>query len=407
MKNKLRLKQYIASTLIVFICLFVMFLILNIYEYKTYTKNFNNKISAIVTLVKDKYPEITDKEIIEIINSNKQSDDSFFLKYGIDIDNKAVLLENDKSYHTFLLINMSFLIITIASLCILYFRYNYKRKNDIKDIIKYIEQINRRNYELEIDTISEDELSILKNEIYKTAVMLKEAALNSNKDKLNLKKSLEDISHQLKTPLTSILVLLDNLIDEPDMDSSIRNDFIIDIKRNVININFLVQALLKLSKFDANTVHFIKKENDLEMIVKEAIKNVSTLCDLRNINIKLNTLENAKVMCDAKWQIEAITNIIKNAIEHSKDNSSIIINIDNNRVYSKIEVIDFGDGISKRDIKHIFERFYKGENATSNSIGIGLALAKTIIEEDKGTIAVESNESNTKFTIKYFKLTFE
>ncbi len=407
MKNKLRLKQYITSTLIVFICLFVMFLILNIYEYKTYTKNFNNKISAIVTLVKDKYPEITDKEIIEIINSNKQSDDSFFLKYGIDIDNKAVLLENDKSYHTFLLINMSFLIITIASLCILYFRYNYKRKNDIKDIIKYIEQINRRNYELEIDTISEDELSILKNEIYKTAVMLKEAALNSNKDKLNLKKSLEDISHQLKTPLTSILVLLDNLIDEPDMDSSIRNDFIIDIKRNVININFLVQALLKLSKFDANTVHFIKKENDLEMIVKEAIKNVSTLCDLRNINIKLNTLENAKVECDAKWQIEAITNIIKNAIEHSKDNSSIIINIDNNRVYSKVEVIDFGDGISKRDIKHIFERFYKGENATSNSIGIGLALAKTIIEEDKGTIAVESNESNTKFTIKYFKLTFE
>ena len=407
MKNKLRLKQYITSTLIVFICLFVMFLILNIYEYKTYTKNFNNKISAIVTLVKDKYPEITDKEIIEIINSNKQSDDSFFLKYGIDIGNKAVLLENDKSYHTFLIINMSFLIITIASLCILYFRYNYKRKNDIKDIIKYIEQINRRNYELEIDTISEDELSILKNEIYKTAVMLKEAALNSNKDKLNLKKSLEDISHQLKTPLTSILVLLDNLIDEPDMDSSIRNDFIIDIKRNVININFLVQALLKLSKFDANTVHFIKKENNLEMIVKEAIKNVSTLCDLRNINIKLNTLENAKVECDAKWQIEAITNIIKNAIEHSKDNSSIIINIDNNRVYSKIEVIDFGDGISKRDIKHIFERFYKGENATSNSIGIGLALAKTIIEEDRGTIAVESNESNTKFTIKYFKLTFE
>ena len=407
MKNKLRLKQYITSTLIVFICLFVMFLILNIYEYKTYTKNFNSKISAIVTLVKDKYPEITDKEIIEIINSNKQSDDSFFLKYGIDIDNKAVLLENDKSYHTFLIINMSFLIITIASLCILYFRYNYKRKNDIKDIIKYIEQINRRNYELEIDSISEDELSILKNEIYKTAVMLKEAALNSNKDKLNLKKSLEDISHQLKTPLTSILVLLDNLIDEPDMDSSIRNDFIIDIKRNVININFLVQALLKLSKFDANTVHFIKKENDLEMIVGEAIKNVSTLCDLRNINIKLNTLENAKVECDAKWQIEAITNIIKNAIEHSKDNSSIIINIDNNRVYSKIEVIDFGDGISKRDIKHIFERFYKGENATSNSIGIGLALAKTIIEEDKGSIAVESNETNTKFTIKYFKLTFE
>ena len=185
--------------------------------------------------------------------------------------------------------------------------------------------------------------------------MLKEAALNSNKDKLNLKKSLEDISHQLKTPLTSILVLLDNLIDEPDMDSSIRNDFIIDIKRNVININFLVQALLKLSKFDANTVHFIKKENDLEMIVKEAIKNVSTLCDLRNINIKLNTLENAKVECDVKWQIEAITNIIKNAIEHTDINGKIKIMLEETPMSISITISDNGEGIEKSDIKNIFK----------------------------------------------------
>ena len=111
--------------------------------------------------------------------------------------------------------------------------------------------------------MSEDELSILKNEIYKTTIMLKESAENSNKDKINLKKSLEDISHQLKTPLTSILVMLDNIIEDPDMDINVRNDFVRDIKRNVVNINFLVQALLKLSKFDANTVHFIKKEYNL------------------------------------------------------------------------------------------------------------------------------------------------
>ena len=127
-------------------------------------------------------------------------------------------------------------------------RYNHKREKDIKDIAKCIEEINKKNYELEIDSISEDELSILKNEIYKTTIMLKEAADNSTKDKINLKKSLEDISHQLKTPLTSILVMLDNIIEDPDMDSSIRNDFIVDIKRNVNNINFLVQTLLKLSK---------------------------------------------------------------------------------------------------------------------------------------------------------------
>ena len=404
MKNKIRLKQYFISTLIVAICLFVLFLALNIYEYHTYTNNFNNKIGAIVNVIKDKYPEITDKEIITILNSNDFESNDFFTKYGIDINNKSVLLNNDKDYHTFLIVNMSFLTLSIVILLIVFIRYNHKKENDIKEIIKCIEQINKKNYELQIDSMSEDELSILKNEIYKTTIMLKESAENSNKDKMNLKKSLEDISHQLKTPLTSILVMLDNIIEDPDMDINVRNDFVRDIKRNVVNINFLVQALLKLSKFDANTVHFIKKEYNLKNIVDESIKNVSTLCDLRNINIELTIKNDSKIMCDSKWQIEAITNILKNSIDHSKDNQKVIINVENNNVYSTVEIKDFGDGISKKDISHIFERFYKGENATSDSIGIGLALAKTIIEEDNGNISVKSNKNGTKFTIKYFKL---
>ena len=405
MKNKIELKKYIISTLIVFICLFVLFLFLNIYEYKTYTKNFNNKISAIINVIKKDYPKITDKEIIKIINNDKIETNDFFNKYGIDVNNKSILIKNDRDYHKFLAINLSFLTITVVILLIIYIRYNYKKEKDIKDIIKCIEQINKKNYEMQIDSISEDELSILKNEIYKTTIMLKEAAENSSKDKLNLKKSLEDISHQLKTPLTSILVMLDNIIEDSNMEEKIRNDFIVDIKRNVLNINFLVQSLLKLSKFDANTVHFVKQENDLKTIVEESIKNVSTLCDLRNINIKLNIKENSKIICDDKWQIEALTNIIKNAIEHSKNNSNIIINIENNNVYSMIEVIDFGEGIAKKkDIKHIFERFYRCKNTKTDSIGIGLALAKTIIEEDKGTISVESNKLETKFIIKYYKI---
>lgn len=404
MKNKIELKKYIISTLIVFICLFVLFLFLNIYEYKTYTKNFNNKISAIINVIKKDYPKITDKEIIKIINNDTLKTNDFFNKYGIDVNNKSILIKNDRDYRKFLAINLSFLTITVVILLIIYIRYNYKKEKDIKDIIKCIEQINKKNYEIQIDSISEDELSILKNEIYKTTIMLKEAAENSSKDKLNLKKSLEDISHQLKTPLTSILVMLDNIIEDSNMEEKIRNDFIVDIKRNVLNINFLVQSLLKLSKFDANTVHFVKQENNLKTIIEESIKNVSTLCDLRNINIKLNIKENSKIICDDKWQIEALTNIIKNAIEHSKNNSNIIINIENNNVYSMIEVIDFGEGIAKKDIKHIFERFYRCKNTKTDSIGIGLALAKTIIEEDKGTISVESNKLETKFIIKYYKI---
>ena len=252
--------------------------------------------------------------------------------------------------------------------------------------------------------MSEDELSILKNEIYKTTIMLKEAADNSNKDRIKLKKSLEDISHQLKTPITSILIMLDNIIEDPDMDASVRNDFIIDIKRNVANINFLVQTLLKLSKFDSNTVNFINKETKISDIVNESIKNVSSLSDLKNINIELNIKNNSKIVCDLKWQIEAITNLLKNAIEHSKDNEKVVITVDSNNVYSMIEIQDLGDGIAEKDLPHIFERFYKGENSTSESIGIGLALAKTIIEQDNGNISVDSDGNGTRFIVKYFKL---
>ena len=162
--------------------------------------------------------------------------------------------------------------------------------------------------------------------------------------------------------------------------------------------------MLKLSKFDSNTVHFNKKEASIKDIINESIKNVSVLCDLKNINIDLNINNNDKIICDKMWQVESITNIIKNAIDHSLNDSKVIINVESNNVYSMIEITNFGDAIDKDDIKHIFERFYKGKNATSESIGIGLALSKTIIEEDKGSISVESNKDETTFTIKYFKI---
>lgn len=402
MKNNIKLKRYFVITFLVSIWLLVLFLIINTFEYRTYTKNFNNKISQLVEKVQEKYPTISEIEIIEILNDSKNNKSNIFEKYGIDVDKTSILIENDKSYHTFLILNISFMIVVIIVLVVIFLQYNRKTEKDIKNITKYIEQINKKNYELQIDSISEDELSILKNEVYKTTIMLKEAAENSNIDKINLKKSLEDISHQLKTPLTSILIMLDNLIDEPNMEKSIREDFIRDIKREVLNINFLIQAILKLSKFDSNTICFIKEDIEIKDIIDEAIKNVSTLCDLRNINIEVNGSGKEKINCDFRWQVEAITNILKNCVEHSKDNQKVIIKYSQNNIYTKLEIKDFGDGISKKDLPHIFERFYKDENSSEESIGIGLALSKTIIEEDNGSINVQSDKNGTTFTIKYF-----
>ncbi len=398
MKNN-KLSRYIFLALIILISLLFLFLVINKIEYDRYTYNLNNKVSSIINSVQEKYPNLTEKEIIEILNNN-DNNSKFLEKYSIY--DKSAIIENDNYYSQFLIINILIIVLSFMFILLLFIKYNKNREKEINDITKYLEELNKKNYYLKIDSNTEDELSILRNEIYKTTVMLKEIAENSLNDKLNLKESLENISHQLKTPLTSILVMLDNLIDDPDMDKNIRNDFIMDIKKQIININFLVQAILKLSKFDSNTIHFIKEKVLLKDIIDEAVKNVSVLCDLKNIIIEIKSDNGAQLDCDFKWQVEAITNIIKNCIEHSKNNQKIEIKYGSYNVYSYIEIKDYGNGISQKDIKHIFERFYKGENSANESIGIGLALSKAIIEEDNGNIDVESSNKGTKFVIKYF-----
>ena len=404
MKNKVRLKKYLLLSAFISICILSLFLIIRVYEYKTYTNNFNNKLDMIIGTIKEKYPDISDTEIIKIINNEETTATDIFKQYGIELDKDSLILENNKDFTRFLILDGIAFIGIIFGLIGLFLIYDRKKDKELAQITKYIEEINRKNYSLKIDEISEDELSILKNEIYKTTIMLKENADNSLKDKINLKKSLEDISHQLKTPLTSILVILDNLIDDEDMPKEVRQDFIRDIKREVSSINFLVQSILKLSKFDSNTIKFIKENILLKDIVNESVKNVSMLCDLKNVDIEVNGESKAKVNCDFMWEVEAVTNMIKNCVEHSNNESKIIVNYEQNNVYSSITIQDFAGGIDKKDLPHIFERFYKGKNASQDSVGIGLALAKTIIENDNGNINVETDNIGTKFIIKYFAL---
>ena len=404
MENKIGLKKYLLVTFLISVGAIILFVCINEYEAYIYRKNTNGKIGAIIGSVINKYPEVTEDEIIEIVNRTDNNNDykKILKKYGIDYENEYILDKNNRLTVKFLVIKIVFLVIVIGIIVCIFLVYNGQKDKELGKITNYIQRINKKEYALDIDEMSEDELSILKNEVYKTTVMLKEIASNTNKDKLQLKHSLEDISHQLKTPLTSILVMLDNLIDDEDMDKSIRNEFLRDIKRDVTNINFLVQAILKLSKFDANTINFIKSDKLLKEIVDEAIKNVSALCDLRNISIDVESDDNAKINCDFKWQVEAITNILKNCIEHSNDSSKIDIKCSENSVYAMISIRDYGEGISKEDLPHIFERFYKSANSSEDSVGIGLCLAKTIIEEDKGSIFVESDYKGTIFTIKYY-----
>ena len=404
MKNKIELKKMCITSCIVIIIFLITFSILIYKQYKTYTYNFNQKIAGIIDNVLEKYPDIEKREIVEILNSSDKTNNEILREYGIELDKDSVILENNTDFQKFIIIDISTLIVFILILSIIVFKYNHSESKKINEITKYIEEINRGNYKLNIEENTEDELSILKNELYKITIMLKEVAENSQKDKTTLKDSLSDISHQIKTPITSILIMLDNILSDENMPEDIKKDFIKDIKREIINIKFLVESILKLSKIDSNSIKFIKKEVFIKDIINEAVKNVSMLSELKNIEIIVSGDDSIKTICDLKWQVEAITNILKNCIEHSYENKKIYINYNQNNMYTELKIEDNGTGIDAKDLPHIFERFYKGKNSSSDSVGIGLALSKSIIESNNGYIQVDSElNKGTTFIIKYLK----
>ena len=236
--------------------------------------------------------------------------------------------------------------------------------------------------------------------MYTTTVSLKSLYAKENEERIKIKDNLADISHQLKTPLTSILLMIDTLLEE-NVSKEKQKEYLNDIRTQLENINFLIIAMLKLSRFDANVVVFEKREIVVKDLLFDVLKNVDILRELKNINIHVSGKNDVKFVGDYKWECEAITNILKNGIEYSKDNGDIYINYKDNGMYVSIDIIDCGAGISNEDMKHIFERFYK-KNNNSNNFGIGLSLAKEIVERDNGTIRVSSN-NGTKFSIRYYK----
>lgn len=396
MKNKKKYSKLIMFTLITF----GIIILLNVMLYYQVNKNYNNKIVNIIITIKEKYPEIKDDELFDTIKNNVKT--NTFNRYSFDLDGIVLIKENKTIFVSyFIILLFIYLIICLVYLTIII--NNDKRKQkEINEVIKIIEEINNKNYSFKMKDINEEDLSLLKNEIYKTTIMLNEISEISKKDKKELEESLEDISHQLKTPLTSILIMIDTLLDDEDMDQNTREDFLRNMKREVMNINFLVKSILKLSRLDTNTVKFISKKESVKEIINEAILNVSLLSDLKNVKIETN-LSDSFIICDYKWQIEALTNILKNSIEHSYENNKVLIESSENNAYVKITIKDFGSGIAKEDINHIFERFYKGKDSDYDSIGIGLALSKSIIEKQNGKISVASSDDGTTFTIKYFK----
>lgn len=278
----------------------------------------------------------------------------------------------------------------------------YKKNKKIKNLSTYMNNILNNNYSLDIRDYEEGNLSNLKNDIYKMTVKLKEQRDLSQKEKKYLEEVLSDISHQLKTPLTSMYVINDVLLSDKKIDDSKKQEFLIKNRKELERIEWLVTSLLKMSRLDSGSEKIILKETKIDDLIRKTVTPLEIPIELKNQHLILDYDKNIKLNIDLNWTTEALINILKNAHEHTKENGTIQIKVKDTVIYTEIEIIDTGEGISTTDLPHIFERFYKGKT-NKESIGIGLNMAKKIINLEKGDIKVISNSNGTTFNIKFYK----
>lgn len=360
--------------------------------------------AALLGNVKVKYPDIAEEEWISMLNSSNGYEEGRALleRYGIFEGDTVLLAGEDVKVKLFFSLNVT-LLLTCIGVTIFLARYFGKHRARIRQMEEYVHKLLQGKYALDITENEEDALSDLKNELYKITVMLKENADVQKRQKSALADSLADISHQLKTPLTSVMVLLDNLSESSHMEERTRRRFLAEITRQLENINWLVAALLKLSRLDAGVVEFERQQVDVDALLFSVTEKLKPSAERRHVRIKREGEKKAVVSGDFGWLAEAVTNIVKNAIEHSYADSEVVITVKTNAVYTAIFVRDFGEGIGEEERRHIFERFYRSGYANEDSVGIGLSLAKEIIERQQGYLTVEAKEQGALFEIKFLK----
>lgn len=274
----------------------------------------------------------------------------------------------------------------------------YKNLNDLND---YLSLVCKGIYDMNIDDNTEGELSILKNNLYKVITLLQSQNEYLKNDKLYLADSIADISHQLKTPLTSMMMMCELLENEESPDK--RQEFVAVINNQLSKMKWLITNILKISKLDADATEFKRDEVSISNVLDDSLKPFVLTAELKNIAIQ-NGANDFVFNGDESWTVEAVSNIVKNCLEHTNYGGKIIIASGSTNLYNKLTISDNGCGIAEEDLPHIFERFYHGKNSSKDSVGIGLALAKTVFEKENASVSVESKQGRgSVFEIRFYK----
>lgn len=281
--------------------------------------------------------------------------------------------------------------------------FTRNRYRDISQLSGYLRKIYSGDYSLDIRDNQEGELSILKNEIYKVTLILSGQAQLLENEKKALADAISDISHQLKTPLTSISVMAE-LLQSEQIGTEKRREFSKNLEIQLSRMEWLLSSLLKLARMDAGTIQFKREEVSVKKLIEKVTKPLLIPMELKEQTLLEEGEPGVVFYGDADWICEALINIMKNCIEHTQIGGTITIQYLQNPIYTEIIVSDNGCGIDKEDLPFLFQRFYKGKNASPDSVGIGLAMAQSIIDGQNGNISVTSKKGEgTSFSIKFYQ----
>ncbi len=290
---------------------------------------------------------------------------------------------------------------------ILFFRRKREeqyQEGRIEELTEYLKAVDRG--EAAVLTRHEDLFSHLEDEIYKTVAELACTKEKAVKDHEVLAARIADIAHQLKTPLTS-MSLMAELLEPAEKEEQ---EYLERLRHQAERLKGLVEGLLALAKLDSHTIEFQREDIEVEDLIMEAAEPLCEWMDRRKISLEIarpqeesDCFEEIWIKVDPKWTAEALLNVLKNCVEHTPDGGKIRISLSRNPLYTEVVIEDEGTGISKKDLPHLFERFYRGEQAAKDSAGIGLALAKLILEAQNGQISAENSpEGHAQFRIKMY-----
>lgn len=253
----------------------------------------------------------------------------------------------------------------------------------IKFLTTYLEKVNNGDSDI-LFQVGEDDLSKLQDEIYKTVTMLSQTRDMALRAKNNFAENLYNIAHQIKTPITSISLSVQIMRENPS------SKYLDQIQGRLSQLTHLEETLLLLSRIDAGTLPLEKKAVDLYTVLMLAADNLQDLLAKSNVSVDIPELGEITIQADLDWTMEAIINLLKNCMEHTPPGGVIHCSYEQNPIYTQIKIWDTGAGFAKEDLPHLFERFYRGQNAIHSGIGIGLSLSKAIIESQNGTISAKN-----------------